>query len=120
MFKFLRNLLFPLNTAYYSRCTFKFTYMNGEEIIYKPQLYSIYGSSTPSENWRMFDEGDIICGHYPLAAMKKVGAFDWEHVPIYWRGSTFKVLDFPKWESEYRLNTPYIGKKYFTNKTYLL
>lgn len=120
MFKFIRNFLFPLNTAYYSRCTFRFTYMDEKEVIYKPRLYAIYGSSTPSENWRMFEEGGIVCGYYPLAAMKKIEAFDWEHVPVYWRGSTFKVLDFPKWESEYRLRTPYLGKKYFTDKTYLL
>lgn len=116
MFKFIRDFLFPLNTAYYSRCTFCFTYMNEKEVIYTPRFYALYGGSTPSENWRMFEEDGVICGQYPLAAMKKIEVLEWEHVPVYWRGSAFKVLDFPKWESEERLRTPYRRKQYFTNK----
>lgn len=107
-FRFLQ----PLNTAWYSRPTFVFTYINGEKEEYTPKLFALYGGEKPSESWRLFEEHGIICGAFPVSAMRMIETKDWEHIHIQWYGSSFHVFDLPQWETKERLMSEHIPALY--------
>jgi hypothetical protein len=114
--KFLQHFQ-PLNTAWYSRPTFVFTFLNGEKEEYTPKLFTLYMSNDARESWRFFEENGIICGKYPISAMRMIETKDWEHIRIQWYGSTFRVIDFPKWETKEHLmseDTPALYDYYIT------
>jgi hypothetical protein len=109
--KFLQHFQ-PLNTAWYSRPTFVFTFLNGEKEEYTPKLFTIYADEKPSESWRFFEKDGVICGKYPVSAMRMIETKDWEHIRIQWYGSSFRVFEFPKWETKERLMSEHIPTLY--------
>lgn len=112
MWEKIKRFFRPLNTAWYSRTTFVFTFLNGEKEEYTPNLFTLYGGSEPCENWRFFEEDGIICGKYPVSSMRMIQTKNWEHIRIQWYGSSFRVLDFPKWETKERLMSEHIPTLY--------
>lgn len=98
-----KRLIFPLNTAWYSRPTFVFTFLNGDKEEYTPNMFTICGSDKPRENWRFFEEDGIICGKFPVSSMRMIETKNWEHIRIQWYGSSLRVFDFPSWETKEHL-----------------
>ena len=109
--KFLQHFR-PLNTAWYSRPTFVFTFLNGEKEEYAPKRFALYGDEKPSESWRLFEEKGVICGKYPVSAMQKIETKDWEHIRIQWYGSSFHIFDLPMCESKERLMSEEVPARY--------
>ena len=112
MWEKIKKFFLPLNTAWYSRPTFVFTFLNGNKEEYTPNLFAIYMSNDSRENWRFFEEDGVICGKYPVSAMQKIETKDWEHIRIQWYGSSFHVFDLPKWETKERLMSEHIPALY--------
>ena len=103
MWEKIKRFFWPLNTAYYSRPTFVLTFLNGDKEEYTPKLFTIYTGDEPRENWRFFEEKGILCGKFPISSMRMIETKDWEHIRIQWYGSSFRVIDFPRWETKEHL-----------------
>lgn len=93
---FLRNWFHPINTAWYCRPTLCVTKLDGNTEIIQPR-YQVYGSETPLRNWEHFvSEAGVLDGVWVVAAFEKVEVVRWEDVCIKFRGSSFRVFDFPR------------------------
>lgn len=112
MLEKIKKIFLPLNTAYYSRPTFIFTFLNGEKVEYTPNLFTLYTGKEPRGNWRFFEEDGVLCGSFPISSMQRIETKDWEHIRIQWYGSSFHVFDFPKWETKERLMSEHIPALY--------
>ena len=112
MWEKIKKIFLPLNTAYYSRPTFVFTFLNGERVEYTPNLFTLYTSKEPRENWRFFEEDGVLCGSFPISSMQRIETKDWEHIRIQWYGSSFHVFDLPRWETKERLMSEHIPARY--------
>ena len=112
MWEKIKKIFLPLNTAYYSRPTFIFTFLDGERVEYTPNLFTLYTGKEPRENWRFFEEDGILCGSFPISSMRRIETKNWEHIRIQWHGSSFRVFDFPKWETKERLMSEHIPALY--------